>query len=258
MELALRQYDYWATVYRRTWRGTVVSSFLMPFLYLAGMGIGLGGFVDANATSDRLSGLSYLAFIAPGLLATMAMQTAIGESTWPVMAMIKWQKIYQAMLASPVRVRDALLAHFGFVAFRLATTCAVFVCVLAVFGVVATVAGGIGAVLVGVLVGLAYTTPTFAFAARLDSDSGFAVLYRLGVIPMFLFSGAFFPVSQMPDAVEWLAYITPVWHGVELTRDLTTDRLAWLPALLHLGYLALWLGVGWWLALKSFTKRLVY
>jgi len=258
VELALRQYDYWATVYRRTWRGTVVSSFLMPFLYLAGMGIGLGGFVDANSTSDRLGGLSYLAFIAPGLLATMAMQTAIGESTWPVMAMIKWQKIYQAMLASPIRVRDALLAHFGFVAFRLATTCAVFVCVLAVFGVVATVAGGIGAVLVGVLVGLAYTTPTFAFAARLDSDSGFAVLYRLGVIPMFLFSGAFFPVSQMPDAVEWLAYLTPVWHGVELTRELTTDRLVWLPALLHLSYLALWLGVGWWLALKSFTKRLVY
>ena len=256
-QLPLRQFDYWVAVFRRTWKGTVVSYFLMPFLYLGAMGIGLGGFVDANAPADRLGGLSYLAFIAPGLLATMSMQTAVSESTWPVMAMIKWQKVYQAMLATPMRVRDLLLAHFGFIAFRLFTTSTVFVAVIAVFGVVETLAGAVAAACVGVLVGMAYTTPTFAYSARLESDSGFAIIYRLGVIPMFLFSGAFFPVSQMPDALEWLAYLTPVWHGVELTRMLTTDQLAVLLALGHLAYLGLWVGVGWWLAVKSFTKRLV-
>ena len=258
MELALRQYDYWATVFRRTWKGTVVSYFLMPALYLAGMGLALGSFVDARASVERLGGLSYLAFIAPGLLATMAMQTAISESKWPVMGMIKWQKVYQAMLATPLRVRDLVLGHVGFVAFRLALTSVVFVLVIAAFGAVASVTGAVAAVLVGVLTGLAYTTPTFAFSARLESDSGFALIYRLGVIPMFLFFGAFFPVSQMPDAVEWLAYLTPVWHGVELTRMLTTDQLEWLPAAGHLAYMALWVVVGWWLALKSFNRRLVH
>lgn len=258
MELALRQYDYWATVFRRTWKGTVVSYFLMPFLYLGAMGIGLGSFIDADTEQARLGGLSYLAFLAPGLLATMSMQTAVSESTWPVMGMIKWHKVYQAMLATPMRVRDLLLAHFGFIAFRLFATSAVFIAVVAVFGVVESLVGAISAVIVGVLVGMAHTTPTFAYSARLESDSGFAIIYRLGVIPMFLFSGAFFPVSQMPDAVEWLAYLMPVWHGVELTRMLTTDQLSWLPAVGHLAYLGLWLAVGWWLALKSFTKRLVF
>jgi lipooligosaccharide transport system permease protein len=258
MELVLRQYDYWLTVLKRTWRGSVFSYFFLPVLYLAAMGIGLGSYISTSTAQARLGGLSYLAFVGPGLLATMAMQTSISESTWPVMSMIKWQKVYQAMLATPLRIRDVLLAQFGFIAFRLAMTSAVFVAVMAAFGIVSSVAGGVGAVLAAVLVGMAYTTPTFAFSARLESDSGFALIYRLGVIPMFLFSGAFFPVSQMPAAIEWLAYLTPVWHGVELARMLTTGQLAWLPALGHLAYLGLWLGVGWWLAVKSFTKRLVF
>ena len=258
MELALRQYDYWAAVFRRTWKGTVVSYFLMPFLYLGAMGVGLGSFIDADTEQARLGGLTYLAYIAPGLLATMAMQTAVSESTWPVMGMIKWHKVYQAMLATPMRVRDLLVGHFSFIAFRLLATSAVFVAVIAVFGVVESVAGGIAAVLVGTLVGIAHTTPTFAYSAHLESDSGFALIYRLGVIPMFLFSGAFFPVSQMPDAIEWLAYLMPVWHGVELARMLTTDQLASLSAAGHLAYLGVWVAVGWWLAVKSFTKRLVY
>jgi lipooligosaccharide transport system permease protein len=230
----------------------------MPLLYLGAMGIGLGGFVDANAASERLGGLSYLAFIAPGLLATMAMQTAVSESTWPVMGMIKWQKVYQAMLATPLRVHDLLLAHFGFIAFRLFATSVVFVAVIAAFGVVASVSGALGAACVAVLVGMAYTTPTFAYSGRLESDSGFAIIYRLGVIPMFLFSGAFFPVSQMPDPLEWLAYLMPVWHGVELARMLTTDQVALAAAVGHLAYLGLWMAVGWWLAARSFTRRLVW
>jgi lipooligosaccharide transport system permease protein len=172
--------------------------------------------------------------------------------------MIKWHKVYQAMLATPMRVRDLLLAHFGFIAFRLFATCAVFVAVVAAFGVVESVLGAVAAVLVGVLVGVAYTTPTFAYSGRLESDSGFALIYRLGVIPMFLFSGAFFPVSQMPDAIEWLAYLMPVWHGVEAARMLTTDQVLALPMIGHLAYLCLWAAVGWWLALRSFTKRLVF
>jgi lipooligosaccharide transport system permease protein len=254
--LALRQVDYWATVYRRVWRGTIVSSFVLPLFYLAGMGIGLGRYVDDAGASAALGGLSYLEFIGPGLLATTAMQTAVGESTYPVFSYFRWMKVYDAMIASPLRVRDVLAGHLGYVTFRLATTCAVLLGVLGVFGAARSPAGAVGAGLVAVLVGLAFATPIFALSARLEGDSGFALVYRLGLIPMFLFSGAFFPVSQLPAGVAWLARITPAWHGVELCRALTTGRVDWLPALGHVGYLLVWIAAGWWLAERAFTRRL--
>jgi lipooligosaccharide transport system permease protein len=253
--LALRQVDYWATVYRRVWRGTVVTSFVLPLLYLAAIGVGLGRYVDAGSTA-ALGGLSYLDFVGPGLLATTAMQTAVGESSYPVLAYFVWQKVYDAMITTPLRARDVLAGHLGYVAVRLMTTCAVLLVVLSAFGIVHSVAGGIGAGLVAVLVGLAFATPMFALSARLQNDSGFALVYRLGLIPMFLFSGAFFPVSQLPTAIAWLARLTPVWHGVELCRALTTGQVTLVAALGHTGYLLLWIVVGWWLAERAFRRRL--
>jgi lipooligosaccharide transport system permease protein len=257
MELVLRQYDYWASVYRRTWRGTVVTSFVVPLLFLAAMGVGLGGFVDDNSNSQTLGGLTYLAFIAPGLLASTAMQTGIMESTWPVMGAIKWQRIYFGQIATPLRVVDVLNAHLAFIAFRLATTCAMFVVVITLFGAVTSVAGGVAALLISVLVGMAHATPMFAGTATMKSESGFAIIFRLVVIPMSLFSGAFFPVSQLPTALSWVAYATPMWHGVELTRMSTTGVVAWGPAVGHLAYLTLWFVVGWWLARRQLHWRLV-
>jgi len=257
VELVLRQVDYWTTVYRRTWRGSVVSSFLLPLLYLTAMGVGLGGYVDDAARSDALGGLTYLDYIAPGLLAATAMQTAVGEGMWPVMTAFKWQKTYHAMVATPLRPRDILSAHLGFVAFRLLTTCGVFLVVLAVFGAIASWQGALAALLVSVLVGMAHATPLFAFTAKAESPDGFSVLYRLGIMPMFLFSGAFFPVSQLPQVIAWLAYLTPLWHGVELTRMVSTGTVSALPALGHLAYLTLWLIAGWWAAARLFRRRLV-
>jgi lipooligosaccharide transport system permease protein len=254
--LALRQADYWATVYRRVWRGTVVTSFVLPVLYLAAIGVGLGRYVDDAGSTAALGGLSYLDYVGPGLLATTAMQTAVGESTYPVLAYFVWQKVYDAMIATPLRVRDVLVGHLGYVVLRLATTCTVLLTVLALFGIVHSVAGGLGAVAVAVLVGLAFATPIFAFSARQENDSGYALLYRLGLIPMFLFSGAFFPVSQLPAAIAWLGRLTPVWHGVELCRALTTGRATVPAALGHVGYLLLWVVVGWWLAQRAFRRRL--
>ena len=257
MQLVLRQFDYWLTTYRRTWRGSVVSSFVMPLLFLTAMGVGLGGYVDEGSGPRNLGGVSYLAFIAPGLLAVTAMQTAIFESTYPVFGNIKWTKVYQAMLATPLRVVDVLNGHLIYVGFRLLTTCAVFVGVLAAFRVAGSLAGALGALLVALLIGMAYATPVFWFTALQKSDSGFAVLYRLGLMPMMLFSGAFFPVDQMPDAVEWLAYLMPVWHGVELCRGFTLGDAELGPGLGHVAYLLAWLVAGWLLALRQFERRLV-
>ena len=257
MDLVLRQFDYWATTYRRTWRGSVVSTFVMPLFYLLGMGVGLGTFVDAKSSSELPDGVTYLEYIGPGLLATMVMMTAVFESTYPVYGNIKWTKVYESMLATPMGVVHVLNGHLLYVAFRCASMSVVFVVVLAGFGVVHSVAGAVGAVIAAIVTGMAYATPVFAYSARMKSDSGFAPLFRLGLLPMFLFSGAFFPVSQLPDVVEWLAYLTPLWHGVELSRGLALGEIEVLPMLGHTAYLLLWFGVGLWLSVTGLTKRLV-
>ncbi len=254
--LAPRLGDYWVTVLRRTWRGSVVTSFLQPFLYLTAMGVGLGSFVDDNAGPGALNGVSYLAYIAPGLLATTAMQAAVIESTYPIMSGFKWQRFFFSMAASPLEVADIVAAQIAFIAFRVFTTCAVFLCVLAAYGASSSWWGGVLALLTVVLLGLAYATPIVGLAARMKSEDGFALIFRLGLLPMFLFSGAFFPISQLPAAISWLAYATPIWHGVELARMLTLGTAEWWPALGHLAYLLLWAVAGWVYAVTGFAKRL--
>lgn len=254
--LSGRLLDYWLTVLRRTWRGSVVSSFVLPLLYLSAMGVGLGSFIDDNAGPRALGGISYLLFLAPGLLATTAMQIGIGESTYPVMGGFKWHKSYFGMAATPLRPVDIVTAQLAFTGLRILLACTVFLGVLAAFGAVTTWWGGLAALGVATLLGLAHAAPVTGLAARMKSESGFALIFRLGLMPMFLFSGAFFPISQLPSAVTWLAYLTPVWHGVELTRMLTLGAvdIGWAAA--HTAYLLLWLVAGWLYALTGFRLRL--
>jgi lipooligosaccharide transport system permease protein len=106
------------------------------------------------------------------------------------------------------------------------------------------------------LTGLAFAAPITAVAARLENDAGFAGIQRFGIVPMFLFSGTFFPVSQLPAVFQWIAYATPLWHGVALARGLALGTLDGVAALLHVGYLALWIALGVALAVRSLRKRL--
>lgn len=254
--LAARQSDYWLTVLRRTWRGTVITSFLLPFLYLTAMGVGLGSFIDNSSGDDALGGVSYLAFIAPGLLATTALQTAVGEATYPVMAGFKWQRFYFSMAATPLDAADIVLAQLVFIAFRMFAACAVFLVVMGAYGAIHDVVGGVLALAVVVLVGMAHAAPVVGLTARLKSENAFSLIFRLGLLPMFLFSGAFFPISQLPLVVEWLAYLTPIWHGVELARMLTLGQAQLWPAMGHLAYLLCWAAAGWVFAVTGFRKRL--
>jgi lipooligosaccharide transport system permease protein len=253
---ARRLVDYWAVVYRRTWKGTAVTSFVTPLLYVLAMGVLLGGFIEGDPA--QLDGApSYLAFIAPGLLAAQAMQTSFGEMTYPVMGMTKWHKSYFGMTATPLSVAEVILAHVGFVLFRVALTCAVFVVVMAPFGVFATVWGAVLAFLVQLLVGLAFATPIYAFSAGLKDESAFAILFRLGMIPLFLFSGAFFPIDNLDRWMQVLAKVTPLWHGVDLTRMLTLDTVDVSAALVHVVYLAVLSAAGWLWAVRRLTRRMV-
>ena len=253
---AWRLADYWAVLYLRTWKSSVVSSFVVPLLYILAMGVLLGGFIEGDPA--KLEGAtSYLAFVAPGMLAAQSMTTVFGEVTYPVMGMIKWQRIYFGMIASPLTVGEVVLAHLGFVAFRVATVSAVFLVVMAPFGVFGSWWGVLVAFLVQLLLGLAFATPVYAFSAGLRDESAFSLVFRLGMIPLFLFSGAFFPISNLGAPLEALARVTPLWHGVDLTRMLVLGNVDVSMALIHVAYLVVLSAVGWVLAVRLLERRLI-
>ena len=253
--MVARQATYWTTVYKRTWKGSVVSSFVLPLLYVVAMGVLLGGFVDRGGAS--LEGApSYLAFVAPGLVAAHSMQIAIGETTWPVLGNLKWHRTYFAMVATPLAVPDVVAAHLVFVAFRLATTCGVFLLVMAPFGVFESWIGVLLAWPVLVLLGMGFASLLYAFSATIKSEESFALVYRLLVIPLFLFSGAFFPIDNLPAPLAALARATPLWHGVDLTRTLVLGTAEAGPTLVHVTYLLVVAVVGCCLAVWRLQKRL--
>ncbi len=241
-------------VYRRTWKGSLIGRFLSPLFFLLAMGLGLGSLVDERA--GGVDGVPYLQFVVPGILAMQAMMTAFGESTYAVMGYIKWNRMYSAMLSTPLRVTEVLGGHLCVVAFHLLTGSAIFVLVAAPFGSFGSW-WVLLAVPVCVLTGLAFAMPTFALSARLENDNGFSILFRFVTTPLMLFSGTFFPIEQLPAWMQPLAWVTPLWHGVALSRSASEG--VWPGALgwAHLGVLLVYIGVGWLLARRQFARRLV-
>lgn len=244
---------YFLVVYKRTWQGSLFSRFVSPLLFLLAMGLGLGSLVDAS--SGGVDGVPYLAFVAPGMVAVQAMMTAVSESTYPVYGLFTWNRMYHSMLATPLRVSDLLLGHLTVVAAQGTVAAAAFVLVAALFGSFSS-AWVVLAVPVGLLVTLAFAVPLFGFTARAKGDSSFNVVYRLVITPLMLFSGVFFPVDRLPFVLEVLAWLTPLWHGVELTRGAATGDFAAVD-LVHLTVLLLFIGVGWVYAHAGMRRRLV-
>lgn len=252
--LALRVFESEARVYRRVWRGSVVSSFLNPILYLLAMGLGLGTLVDANLP-DGVQGVSYLTFLAPGLLAATAMQTGAGEGAWKVMAGLKWTKTYHAALSTPVGVPSLVLGHVLWAAARVTMVSVVFSAVMAAFRV-APVLESLLAAGPAILVGTAMAAVTTAFTARLKQDVGLPMYFRFVVIPMFLFSGAFFPIDQLPGWLQWVAYATPLYHGVELCRAMVVGGTPSVDPWVSVGYLVALTVIGTALIVPPFARKL--
>jgi lipooligosaccharide transport system permease protein len=248
-------FEFWWQTYRRSWRGSVVSGFLSPLLYLAAMGFGLGTMVRQIPVADGVV-VPFVMFVAPGVLAATAMQAAVGESTYQVMGAIKWQRQYHAMLATPLSVRDLLVGHLAYVTVRVAIASTVFLLVAALLGTLGSW-WVLLALPAAVLTGLAFATPIFAFSAGQDTDQGFNVLFRFVITPMFLFSGTFFPVEQLPGWMHPVAWATPLWHGVELCRALSLGTVDAGHAALNVAYLLVWAGAGLLVAHRLFTRRLI-
>jgi lipooligosaccharide transport system permease protein len=218
------------------------------------MGVALGSLIDKH--SHGVDGVTYVAFLAPGLLAGTCMQIGVNDTTWPVLGAIKWMRTYFAMLAAPPGVYDVLRGHLAWVAARISIVVSIYLVVMAVFGTIYS-PWAVLALPAGVLTGMAFGAPIAAFSATLDKDTAFSTMYRFVVVPLFLFSGTFFPVSQLPRFLQYLAYATPLFHGVALCRDLTLGHVHLWVDLGHVAYLGLWVGVGYAVGRRTFAKRLV-
>jgi len=250
-----RVFEHRLLLYRRTFRSSIFSSFLSPVLFLTAMGIGLGGYVSNTAS---LGGVPYLDFLAPGLLAAMAMQTASFEATFPIIRGFIWNKVFHAMAATPIAPRDIALGSLLWIAARLTLTSAIFTLVIILFGAFESPLV-VFCIPAAVLTGMAFAGPIAAFSATQKNPNRFATIFRFGITPLFLFSGTFFPVSSLPPALQVVAWLTPLFHGVALTRSLSLGTIGEDPgaAVVHLVYLTTMAGVGAWLATRTVERRLV-
>lgn len=251
----LRVVEANARVYRRTWKGSAVTAFLNPILFLFAMGLGLGSIIDNNAAVEGLGGVRYISFVASGLLAATAMQTGGVEGSWPVLAGIKWTKTYHAALATPVRVPDLVTGNLLWLAVRVTLSATAFAIVSAVIGVLDPIQV-LAALPAAILTGMAFAAPVTAYTPVAKDETRLSAVFRFVILPMFLFSGTFFPIEQLPGWLQPVAYVTPLWHGVELCRSSAIGFDTTLHPIVHVGYLALWTSVGWWFAQRNLRRRL--
>lgn len=243
--------------YRRTWRGTVISSFVNPVLFLSAMGLSLGSLVDG---SDSDLAIPYLAFVASGLMAAAAMQAGASDGAFPVMAGIKWRKSFLGAITTPVSPGDIVLGRFLWAAVRLTVMIGVFAGISVLFGAFRP-GPALAAIPPSVLTGLAFLTTVTAFTVTREDETSLSTLFRFGIVPLFLFSGTFFPISRLPAALEPIAYLTPLFHGVELVRKVAlpgvdASVVTGLPVWAHLAYLVGMTTLGLVLSTRFLDRRL--
>jgi lipooligosaccharide transport system permease protein len=220
-------------VARRTWP-LFVSGFFEPFFYLLSIGVGIGGLVGPVVT-DSGSALTYQEFVAPGLLASAAMNGAVYDAVFNVFFKLRYSKLYDAVLATPLSGPDAAVGETVWALLRGAAYSAAFLVIMAILGLV----GSWWAVLAlpaAVLIGFAFAAVGLAATTFLRGWQDFAFV-QLALLPLFLFSTTFYPLSTYPGPLQVVVQCTPLYHGIELIRGLVTGDVGW--ALVgHAGYLA--------------------
>lgn len=240
----------------RALRGYASSAFITsianPVVYLLALGVGLGSLVPQG-----VQGVDYLVFVAPALLAMSAVFVANEESTYQILVGFKYRPIYVAMHQTPLRGVDIVAGHVTFVALRMAATALIYFLVIVAFGGISQWSA-LWMVPIAAMTGLAIGSAIMAYAATITTDRGqLPMLYRLVFVPLFLFSGTFFPLEQLPIWLQPIGWISPLWHGAEWGRVVSYGHVepSWL-TVLHGVYLGVWIVVGVVLAVRTFTRRL--
>lgn len=235
----------------RGWKASLLLSVLAPVMFLTAMGLGLGSLVREG---DNFGGIDYLSFFATGMLAANCMQNGVFGATYPIMSKITWQRNYEGMLASPLSVKEIFLGELGWAGVALAQVAVPYFAVMAGFGIFES-PRALLAIPAAVLLGLSCAAPVMAYTATLQTDEAFTWLFRLVVTPMFLLGGTFFPIEELPNWARLLAQATPVFHGVELIRQVTVYEIE-ASALWHIAYLVTLAGVGAVIGIRNLERRL--
>lgn len=241
-----------------TWIQAIIAFGLgNPILYLASVGIGIGSLVDANLGPNGIEGVSYLTFLAPALLATAAIQGAMDEASFPVLQGFVWDKSFWAMNATQLTGRTIYYGLLIASAVRCVLTIVLYGGVLVLFGAIdiATLPVlSVGAFFAG----MAFASVMGAASSFVKQDDGFfAIVGRFIVTPMFMFSGTFFPIESLPGYLQWIGWISPLWHATNAGRALSygLDVPGWL-MIVHGLYLLAMLVVGLEIGARQFIRRL--
>jgi lipooligosaccharide transport system permease protein len=238
------------------WRSSIIAFGIgNPVLYLASVGLGVGLLVDTN--SGGVDGVPYLVFLAPALLAAAAIQGGMDEVTFPTLSGFIWNRLFFAMRATSLTGGQIATGVLLASAVRVVFTTVAYWGVLWLFGAVGA-GSAVPLVLVSTFAGICWGALMLAVAANATSDGDFlSVTWRLVIMPMFLFSGAFYPLSSLPLYLQWIGWISPLWHATELGRWLSYGMP--LPAwriIVSVLYLAAMGIVGIVLARRRFERRL--
>ncbi len=243
-----------AIVFWRGWRSSIFLSVLAPVLFLTAMGLGLGSLVEPNA--EAFGDAGYLAFFATGMLGANCMQSGAFSASYPMMSKLTWERNYEAILAAPLGVRDIYFGELAWIGVTLAQQTIPFFAIMALFGIFDSPLAVL-AIPAAILTGLGFAAAVMALTATLQTDEAYTWLFRFVVTPLFLLSGTFFPINELPAWGVVAAQLTPLYHGIELIRGVTISNLTLLAGLAHIAYLLFFLAAGIMLGIRNLTHRLV-
>ncbi|MFC5730208.1 MULTISPECIES: ABC transporter permease [Nocardioides] len=237
--------------YRNAWK-LFVTGFLEPVFYLLSIGLGVGALVDGFEVSGRE--LSYAAFVAPGMLAASAFNGALLDSTYNVFFKLRYTRLYDQMLATPLTTADVARGEIAWGQLRGSTYAVAFLLVMLAMGLVESwwAVLALPAVL---LIGFAFSAVCMAATTWMKTFQDFDKI-TLFQVPMFLFSATFFPVDTYSGPVRWVVECTPLYRGVVLCRELTTGTVSWA-SLVSVAYLAVMGLVGLWIVRRRLDRLLL-
>ena len=225
-----------------------------PFLYLLGLGFGLGVLVDQG---EGIEGVPYLTFVAPALVMATAMQVGAQENTYGVFGGFKWTNMFNAMRLSPVSPGQMAMGMQAGTLVRVVPMLGFYLGALVLFGI-ATPLRALAMLPIGLLLALAVGSAVMAWVATQKDDRGqLSFIERFVIVPLTLFSGTYFPLETLPGYLQPIGWISPLWHAAELGRavmyDMAMSPLMWL---VHIGFLAAVAAIGAVLSVRVFRRRL--
>lgn len=236
-------------VFAKTWRANIMFNFVEPMLYLWAMGFGLGIYVN------QINGLSYIEFLGPGLIASSAMFSTTYEMTYGSFTRMGQQKIFHGMVATPISMDDVVMGEILYGTFKGVLYGTVFFSVVALFGLVKSP----WALLIPVplaLMAMIFSILSLIWTSIAPNYDSFGYFFTLFISPMFLFAGIFFPVDNLPPAVRFLPWLTPLYHAVEVIRPLVLGKITW-SITWDLLWLILFNLLTLWIPLTRIKKRLI-